>query len=144
MVLMITEPGVATWRCGWCTAVRPWMAYHDADEVQGLIKENSTWEHYFGQDRDPMWMPDLQPVGWCGSLEAASSSTAPVPTTLPASQPATSSAAPRTQNAPTQRQVDYLAGLCKRRGKNFHDVMNNIHTKAQASLKIDELMRTTL
>ena len=123
--------------------MRPWTAYHDADEVQEPMKENSTWEHYFGQDHDPMWMPAFQPVGWCGSLEAASSSTAPAPTTLPASQPATSSATSRTQGAPTQKQVDYLAMLCGRRGKNFHDVMKNIHTKAQASLKIDELTRTT-
>ena len=108
-----------------------------------MMKEDSTWEHYFGQDHDPMWMPDFQSVGWSWSSEAASSSTAPASTTLPASQPATSSAASRVQDAPTQKQVNYLAVLCKRRGKNFHDVMNKIHTKAQASLKIDELIRTT-
>ena len=107
------------------------------------MKENNTWERYFGQDHGPMWMPDFQPVGWYGSPGAASSSTAPVPTTLPASQPATSCAATRTQTALTQKQVDNLAMLCRRRGKNFHDVMNNVHAKAPASLKIDELIRTT-
>ena len=143
MMLMITESGVATWRCGWCSAMRPWTAYHDVDKVQEMVKEDSTWEHYFGQDHDPMWMPDFQSDGWSWSPEAASSSTAPSSTTLPVSQPATSCAASRVQDAPTQKQVNYLAVLCKRREKNFHDVMSKIHTKAQASLKIDELIRTT-
>ena len=46
------------------------------------------------------------------------------------------------QSAPAQRQVDYLATQCGRRRKNFHDVMTRVHTKAEASLKIDELTRS--
>ena len=211
MVLMITESGVATWRCGWCSAVRPWTAYHDVDKELKSEEENSIWEHYVGQDHDPMWMPDFQPVGWCGSLEAASSSTAPVTTTVPEVQPAEdatsqssrgsavrharvrsnaqklrrscdrsrlgrkadeeaedggvhrrtpevnlpsfsrvdrendhelSVAGLRSSSAPTQKQVNYIATLCGRRGKDFHDVMTHVHTKAEASLKIDELIRS--
>ena len=77
MVLMITERGVATWRCGWCAAVRPWQAYHDTDleAQQEIIEVFGAEEHYIGQDHDPMWMPDFQPTGWCGTVEAVSCST---------------------------------------------------------------------
>jgi len=47
----------------------------------------------------------------------------------------------RMRSAPTQKQVNYLAALCGRRGKDFHEVMTHVHTKAEASLKIDELIR---
>ena len=48
MVLMITERGVATWRCGWCAAVRPWQAYHDArlEAQQEIIEVTGAEEHY--------------------------------------------------------------------------------------------------
>jgi hypothetical protein len=44
------------------------------------------------------------------------------------------------QSDPTQRQVDYIATLCGRRGRNFEQVMSSVHTKAQASLMIDLLL----
>lgn len=145
MVLMITERGVATWRCGWCAAVRPCQAYHDADleAQQEIIEVFGAEEHYIGQDHGPLWMPDFQPTGWCRTVEAALSSTS-TSAALPEVQPAegATSWSSRMQSAPTQKQVDYLATLCGRRGKNFNDVMIHVHTKAEASLKIDELIRS--
>ena len=54
---------------GKLTTTRTWRSQREIIEVTGAE------EHYIGQDHDPMWMPDFQPTGWCGTVGAASSST---------------------------------------------------------------------
>ncbi len=69
---------------------------------------------------------------------------APMPSPTPAAQSAQSSGAARDSswNAPTQRQVSYLAMLCERKRVNFKGLMREINTKTQASQKIEELVKS--
>eukprot|EP00972_Heterocapsa_arctica_P055700 8218586-Heterocapsa_arctica.AAC.1 len=73
----------------------------------------------------------------------------PMPTTEPGEEPPTSTGAASSttpghrqhaQSLPTQRQIDYIATLAQRLGRDVQQEMQHIASKADASVRIDQLL----
>ena len=140
MELMIVD-GRCYWQCAACAAVETWMAYEARNRLVGgrilvsvqavavIELEQEPIQTYVAEAEavpEPLPEPEQERAEWTA---------APDPQLRPHSEGRV--VVPVRLSPPTQRQLDYVEGLCRRLGLVYDDEMQNIQTKADASRWLD-------
>ncbi|CAE8598018.1 unnamed protein product, partial [Polarella glacialis] len=146
-----TYAGQLFWRCPGCNRTKSWRAYQrgwtgwrdddvpasSRDEQQPLppTPRRTATTARTGRSRTVANSSPPSPVTQVYVTTGATELRAP----LGAQVDANSADPVLQQSLATRRQIDYLAGLCRRRGRDEATVLRPGLTKAQASAWIDEL-----